>query len=484
MRQEMSIKAKRELVHALKAAYNQATTSEKQKLLDGFVTATGYNRKYAIRLMKQQDCCDATRRSRRKTYDSDFELHLVRVWEAAGWICSKRLIPFLPEFVPALERCGYISLDEQTKQKLYRLSAATADRLLKRERQKRGRSIGTTRAGNMLRHQIPIRTFADWNNAVPGFFEADLVSHNGGNLQGQCVHTLTLTDIASGWTETLSVISKKEEEVLAAIKKARRLLPMELLGLDTDNGGEFLNHALVSYCHTQSVTFTRSREYKKNDQAHVEEKNGSIVRRLVGYPRYEGPTAQRLLASLYSASRLYVNYFQPSLKLHSKERNGARVKKQYLKAKTPCQRLLESNIPESSKNKLRSLFGSLDPVLLLDRIRTLQDELAKLTAQPTAVPQTLESKLAANIAEIKRPLHHKIPSTTKPGQPKKRMGRRFIIPDHMQLICHQLLKESPTMNATHLLEALNQRYPGSFTKKQRPTVDRLIGRWREAHPEY
>lgn len=373
----MSAQSRRELLLALRPQYLNAPLGEKTKLLDGLIRATGYDRKYAVTLLSKGigEQQQGTRNRQRK-YDDAVVDALLIVWQAANRVCSKRLIPFMPSLVESLARFGHLSISEAVKKQLLSVSPATADRLLKQERKKYGRGKSTTTAGYLIKKHIPIRTFADWNDVVPGFLEADLVAHCGENVRGQYLNTLTVTDIATGWTELGALMGKSEGDVLQEIAEIKELLPFPLLGFDTDNGGEFINYGLVEWCSQNSITFTRSREYKKNDQAHVEEKNGSIVRRLIGYDRYEGIESWQLLSQLYRIARLYINFFQPCLKLISKERDGARVHKRYDKAKTPYERILSSqSVAEKAKAQLRDMFVELDPLLLLQEMERLQNEL-------------------------------------------------------------------------------------------------------------
>ena len=197
--------------------------------------------------------------------------------------------------------------------------------------------MSTTRPGNLLKRQIRVRTFTEWDQVRPGFFEADLVAHCGESAEGSFLHTLVLVDIASGWTECMALLRRSEADVIGALNAVRQALPFPLLGLDTDNGSEFINYELLRYCREEEITFTRSRPYRKNDQAHVEEKNGSVVRRLIGYDRYEGVKAWRALTELYSVLRWYQNFFQPSMKLLRKQRHGAQLRKFYDQAAHSCQ---------------------------------------------------------------------------------------------------------------------------------------------------
>jgi len=338
-----------------------------------------------------------------------------------------------------------------------------------------------TRRGSLLRRQIAVRTSAQWDDVVPGFFEGDLVAHNGGNPYGQYIHTLTITDIASGWTECMPLIRKGDDEVVAAIDKVRKRLPMPLLGLDTDNGTEFINHKLSDYCKSEDIVFTRSREFKSNDQAHVEEKNGSIVRRLVGYRRFEGDRLHRLMNELYKLTSFYVNYFQPSSKLQYKERNGGHVTRRYDKARTPCQRLLELNVGEPIKAKLRSTFDTLNPVELLAHIEHFQTELDASTAlilrNPASSPTAECELLLADYTAAKTETEQRTPA-------KPKAGRKSIVSAAVTRDIHMLLHQDPSMTPTALIPQLEKRYPGMFGNKQWRTLARRIEKWRSEHPEY
>jgi hypothetical protein len=253
------------------------------------------------------------------------------------------------------------------------MSAATADRLLRSQRTLGLRGLSTTRAGTLLKQQIPIRTFEEWKETRPGFLEADLVAHCGADIEGGYLYTLTLTDIATGWTECLPVLYRSQESVLAALQRARTLFPFPILGIDTDNGGEFINEAVIAYCEQAYISFTRGRPYVKNDQCFVEQKNGTIVRQVVGYDRLVGEQASRQLTELYRALRLYVNCFQPSMKLLSKQRDGKKVRYVYDPAKTPLQRLFLSGVlPEQKQQELTEVAQALDPIRLFQQLEQLQ----------------------------------------------------------------------------------------------------------------
>ena len=284
MEQSLSFQAKREVLQRMAPQYRQACASEKRTLLESFVATTGYVRKYARWLLNHAEQVQQTHgRSHLRRYGSDVQHTLFLVWHVANRICAKRLMLFLPALIEALERHEHLHLTEECRRQLLTMSAATADRLLSSQRKLGQRGLSTTRAGTLLKQQIPIRTFQEWNEARPGFLEADLVAHCGTDIEGGYLYTLTLTDIATGWTECLPLLSRSQETVLAALQQARLLFPFPILGIDTDNGGEFINEAVIAYCEQAHISFTRGRPYLKNDQCFVEQKNGAIVRQVVGY---------------------------------------------------------------------------------------------------------------------------------------------------------------------------------------------------------
>jgi hypothetical protein len=368
--------------------YRGARAEERSRILEEFVASTGYHRKYALSLLNHPITKGTARKKRVRPRQYAFAVQqgLVTCWRAANGICSKRLVPYLPELVRVLEQHGELHLDASTKARLLALSPATADRLLRAERTRaKPHGLGTTKPGTLLKSAIPIRTFAEWDEAVPGFTEIDLVVHCGSTTRGEYLHSLTVTDVATGWTECVALRNRGQQAVFQALVLARGRLPFPLRGIDSDNGSEFINAHLLRYCQDEQLTFTRSRPYKKNDQAYVEQKNWSIVRQLVGYERYESLSAYEALRALYEVVRLYVNFFQPSMKLLSKEREGSKVKKTYDRAKTPYQRVLESEqVSEEVKARLRQQYAPLNPVALLRQMQRLQAVLWKLAAgEPT-----------------------------------------------------------------------------------------------------
>jgi hypothetical protein len=383
----MSFLSKRELLAQVAPRYAEAGRLRKSAILDEFTAATGYSRKYAVRLLAKTPAAPKPiRRPREPHYGPAVQDALRMAWAATNYICAKRLVPFLPDIVESLERFGHLDLDEGVRAQLLSMSSSTADRILRRARSGWSvRGVSTTRRGLLLKNRVPVRTFAQWDDLRPGFTEADLVAHCGGSARGSFLRTLVVTDIATGWTECLALPNGSEAAVLGALGSLRGLLPFDLLGLDTDNGTEFINEGMLAYCARERITFTRGRPYRKNDQCFVEQKNGSIVRQLIGYDRYEGDAAYRQLTELYRAVRLFVNFFQPSMKLVAKRRDGSRESRTYDKAQTPFQRLAFSGAltPERA-GKLAATHRAVDPVLLIRQLRCLQDALWQRAAPSPA----------------------------------------------------------------------------------------------------
>jgi len=388
----MSFQAKRELLAQTAPRYGAAPPRQKRAILDEFVAATGYARKYAIRLLGQPIVPrpGPIMRPRARPYGPAVVEALTVAWATANYVCAKRLVPFLPELVASLERHGHLTLSPEVRTQLLTLSAATADRLLRPLRERaRPRGIGTTKAGTLLKHKVPIRTFAEWDEVRPGFMEADAVAHCGTRAEGPYLSSLVLTDVATGWTECLPLLHHGYDDVIQALDQARLLLPVPLRGLDTDNGSEFLNYPVLEYCERAEITFTRGRAYRKNDQCYVEQKNGSVVRQIVGYDRFEGDLAYHQLAELYRALRLYVNFFQPSLKLVLKRREGSQVYRRYDIAQTPFQRLRAADVlDEAARARLVARYEALDPVQVLRQLQHLQEALWRHAVAPApAAPE-------------------------------------------------------------------------------------------------
>lgn len=379
----LTMKEKTKVAKETSARYRKATKKQKKLILDEFVALCSYNRSYASLVLRNgqhnkggKQGADK-RKSRPKTYGEDVLKPLKKIWAVYDCICGKRLVSVMTEAVSKLEKFSEIELDCKAREKLLMISAATIDRLLVDERKKfilKGKSL--TKPGSLLKHQIPIRTFADWNENKPGFVEIDLVGHEGGNPSGEFCQTLDAVDIATTWTETIAVKNKAQKWVFEAIEEVRESLPFDLLGIDSDNGAEFINAHLYRYCIAEEITFTRGRSNKKNDGCYVEQKNWSVVRRNVGYLRYDTEEQLAILNRLYGYLRLYTNFFQPSMKLISKERTGAKVKKRYDTPKTPYQRVLESEfVSEKKKQELKKTYAKLNPAQLKRNIVQLQSEL-------------------------------------------------------------------------------------------------------------
>lgn len=495
----MSFRAKRELLLQVSDRYQGASHQQKSIILDEFIAATGYARKYAIRLLTRPapPPTAAIARPRARRYGPAVQEALRVAWAAANGICGKRLVPFLPELVASLERHGHLQLTDEVRAHLLSLSPATADRLLRPARTAQGpRSLSTTKPGALLKRQIPIRTFADWDEAQPGFVEADLVAHCGQRAEGAFLYTLVLTDVATGWTECLPLMHRGQHAVIHALDRARQLLPFPLLGLDTDNGGEFLNEELLAYCRRERITFTRGRAYRKNDQCFVEQKNGVIVRQLVGYDRFEGEAAYRQLTEVYRAVRFYVNFFQPSMKLRTKQRDGSRTRRHYDSAQTPYRRLLASELlaPETLE-WLAALAQTLDPVRLLQQIETLLEALWRhavflvpggaVTAEPTAqaAPVTFQRTQRAESNGYREAGARAEYPTRRYRRTQRQQGPRWwrTRPDPFAEVWAEVeawLVATPERTAKSIFVELQQRHPEQFPDVQLRTLQRRVQVWR------
>jgi hypothetical protein len=390
----LTVREKQKATKITAARYQRASKKRKGIILDEFMELTSYDRCYASYLLKNHgkkvwinnkvivigDICKRHKRHRQRTYSDDVLKTLKQIWVIMDCICGKRLQPMLKEMLAILQRHKEISVTRDIKKKLLRISSATIDRVLRQERKKyelKGRSL--TKPGTLLKHQIPIRTFSEWNEQRAGFVEIDLVGHEGGNPRGDFIQTLNVTDVYTGWTEMQAVKNKAQIWVFDALKDIRGKLPFDLLGIDSDNGGEFINDHLVRFCHEEQITFTRSRSYRKNDNCFIEQKNYTIVRRYIGYARYDTEIAQKLMNELYVHLRLYVNFFQPVMKLIQKTRIGSKVRKKYDVPQTPYQRVLTSpSVPENKKETLGQQYAQLNPAALRRKIAKLQNDLFKL----------------------------------------------------------------------------------------------------------
>ena len=335
-----------------------------------------------------------------------------------------------------------------------------------------------------VQRNVPVRTFADWEESLPGDMEADLVSHGGESAAGSFVHTLTLTDVASGWTECVALVVRDGALVAAALEQLRTSMPFPLRGFDTDNGGEFMNETVAAYCSLHGIPRTRSRPYHKNDQAWVEQKNGSVVRRLVGYRRLEGLAAAAALSKLYAASRLFVNFFQPSFKLASKTRVGATVRKTYHAPETPYAKLLASAaITDEMKQRLRAVADQLDPLRLLEEIRAVQQHLAALAAgqTPHLAPRH-EGHLDGFLKGLATAWQQGEVRATHVTAPRPARDWRTR-QDPFETVwpgVRAWLEAEPDRVGKELFARLRAEHPGVFPAGQLRTLQRRIKEWRQA----
>jgi hypothetical protein len=351
----------------LQVRYRKASKKEKTVILDEYVKTTGYHRKHATAVLngRRERIQGSIRRPRRALYGVEEANVLSTLADLFDNICSKRLRAALDVELPRLYEASVLSISATCYEKLLKVSPATMDRLRARYRSRHGRRRGFTKPGTLLKHRIPIRTWAGWTEDRPGFCEIDLVDHSGGQIIRGQEHawTLCFTDVKTGWTECVAVRNKAQVHVFAAIQRARQRLPFPLLGIDSDSGSEFINDQLYRYCVAEKITFTRGRAGRKNDGAYVEQKNWSVVRRAVGYGRYDNPEQLDLLNTLYARLHLCVNFFLPVMKLEEKVRTGSRVKRVYDDPLTPYARVLVSDhVSDEDKAELRQAYGYLNLV--------------------------------------------------------------------------------------------------------------------------
>jgi hypothetical protein len=493
----ISMGARREVVSAVAERYRPAKRAEKGRILDELCATTGWHRKHAVRALRQRETVmpgevEASR-ERRRRYGATIKDALTALWEASDRVCGKRLKVMIPTLLPALERNGRLTLDESDRARVLAISAATIDRLLGDVRV--AASGGKRRRAGFysaIRREVPIRTFNDWKSPPPGFCEVDMVAHGGTSVAGSFIQTLTMVDVATGWTECLPLVTRDGSLVVEAMKHARSLFPWLLRGVDFDNDSAFMNDVVVPWCREQKLEVTRSRAYKKNDQAFVEQKNGAVVRRLMGYGRFDGVETARVMARLYAAARLYVNFFQPSFKLKEKRREGAKVIKRYHVPSTPCQRaLVYPRLAAAVKKRLREQYRTLDPVALLAEIRAAQEELGNRVdrragdargqqrAGKETTPQPVQSSTPDAVAFAKT-----LGTTVGAGdprathrRPKRPYKTRVRMPSkldpHVVTIEYWLAAE-PQLTALAILGRLIEKHPEQFGMKQHSIVQRLL----------
>ena len=474
---------RRELKEAIGQRYRAAGGWKRRQILDEFTRVTGYHRKHALRVL-HRPFVPQPARPRKRIYDEAVRQALGLLWEAGDRICGKRLKALLPVLIESMERHGHLSLNPVVRSSVLDVSAATIDRLLRPVREASGH--GRRRRwgiGSAIKQSVPVRTFADWGDPPPGYCEMDLVEHCGGvKHEGNFVHTLTLTDIHSGWTECAALVVREQTLVVEGISMIRTQLPFALRGLDTDNDSVFMNKTLQTYCREQELHWTRSRAYRKNDQAWVEQKNGAVVRRLAGYGRLSGLNAAATLGRLYQSAHLYVNFFQPSFKLAGKQRDGALMRRRYHPPLTPCQRLLASPLVEENiKEQLRQQFAALDPVALLKTIRDTQQELAVVSDGSGQPPARASDDLSAFLDGL---------ATAWQNLDRPPQGRRKAATKHWWRtridpfaytwpMVEEWLRAEPDVTAKILMRRLCEQFPDVYpTGAQLRTLQRRVQLWR------
>src|SRR5580704_2013571 len=483
---KISMGARREVVSAVTERYRSAKRTEKGRILDALCATTGWHRKHAVRALRQHEAVGSNGveapRERSRRYGATIKDALTALWEASDRVCGKRLKVMIPILLPALEQHGRLQLGQPDRDRVLAISAATIDRLLGDV--KVAASGGRRRRAGFysaIRREVPIRTFNDWNSPPPGFCEVDMVAHGGTSVAGSFIQTLTMVDIATGWTECLPLLTRDGSLVVEAMKHAQSLFPWLLRGVDFDNDSAFMNDVVVPWCREQKLEVTRSRAYKKNDQAFVEQKNGAVVRRLMGYGRFDGADTTRVMARLYAAARLYINFFQPSFKLKEKRREGAKVIKRYHARSTPYERALHPEVPAAVKQRLREQYRTLDPVALLAEIRATQEELGNRVDRRAGKGATLQPVPSAPDAVA---FAKTLGTTVTAGdpratyrRPKRRYKTRVRMPSkldpHVAAIKDWLAAE-PQLTAIAIVGRLSEKHPDQFGTKQHSIVQRLL----------
>jgi len=457
---QISMGARREIKAAVAERYRVAGRAQKGRILDELCKVTGWHRKHAVRALTDRPAAgpDAARQ-RTSTYGVVVKDALAALWEASDRICGKRLKVMIPTLLPALERHGRLKLGAADRVLVLAISAATIDRLLADTKIAaaggKRRRVGFYSA---IRREVPIRTFNDWQDPPPGFCEIDMVAHGGTSVAGSFIQTLTMVDVATGWTECLPLVTREGSLVVEAIKRAQSLFPWIILGADFDNDSAFMNDIVVPWCRAQKIEVTRSRAYKKNDQAFVEQKNGAVVRRLMGYGRFDGIETAQVMARLYAAARLHVNFFQPSFKLKEKH----------------------PKVPRKIKQRLRAQYRTLDPVVLLSEIRAAQEELGRRIDRRGLAAASQMQLPVSNTADFAQTLGMSIKAGEPRGTHRRAKGKyktRIRMPSKLDphlAIIESWLAAEPQLTALAIVERLAQRDANQFGPKQHSIVQRLL----------
>ncbi len=487
--------ARREVLAAVAERYRTAGRGQKGRILDELTATTGWHRKHAVRALsgcivqppddKPSTATEAANRNkvtlqhRRRCKYGGLRDALIVLWEASDRVCGKRLKVMIPVLLPALERHGRLELNPDDPALMLSMSAATIDRMLVDVKISaaggRRRRVGFYSA---IRRGVPIRTFNDWPDPSPGFCEIDMVAHGGTSVAGSFIQTLTMVDVATGWTECFPLVARSGSLVVEAMMRAQSRFPWLIRGADFDNDSAFMNDIVVPWCRAQKMEVTRSRAYKKNDQAFVEQKNGAVVRRLVGYGRFDGIETAGIMARLYAAARLHVNFFQPSFKLKEKRREGAKVIKRYHAPATPYERALaHPKLSEAIKSWLRETYRGLDPVALLADIRAAQQQLGErignrgfATAAASPVdPLTFVRSLGSVTKAGEVRATHRIGK--RPYKKRIRMPSKL---DPYLARIETWLAAEPQLTALAIVRRLAEMDAATFNEKQHSTVQRLL----------
>lgn len=473
--------ARKELVTAIRERYIRASKGEKTSILNEFTQVAGYHRKHAIRLLRNLMTSEPQAMVMRsnKVYDAAVRDALIVLWETADRICGKRLKAVIPNLVEAMERHGHLKLETTIRTKVLSASASTIDRALQPIRKSTG-NRKKKRIFRRLSKEIAIKTSHDWKDSLPGYVEIDFVVHGGGSMSGEYLHSLVATDVCSGWTEAIPLLAREQSLVIEGLRRIQSQMPVIILGINSDNDSAFINDTLNVYCEQTGIIFTHSRVHHSNDQAWVEQKNGAVIRKIVGHERFSGIIAGQAMAQLFQAVRLYVNYFQPSFKLREKIRYGAKVKKWYNSPATPCDRLLADNgVAEKVKEALRIQKERLDPVQLLHRIRQGQSTLATLSAGATSAGPNQQNlnQFLAQLPQLWR--DGEVRPTHRKNESKARYWRTREDPfKNVWTDILLWLQSSPDSTAKSLFQRLKETHPEQFVDGQLRTLQRRIGEWR------